>query len=138
MIDKEKIRRLLEDELKKYGDDLNAIGSMKEVWEDVVVAKTDDEAAASRDADIHVATLSLRYHTIKRIVHALDELDRPGSKVGICRKCNGEIEPKRLKAVPHADLCLFCLEKIEEKAAEDAHVESKKRKVRRCSAYKNG
>ena len=32
---------------------------------------------------------------------------------GVCRECRGEIAPARLRAIPGADACVTCQEKLE-------------------------
>jgi DnaK suppressor protein len=43
---------------------------------------------------------------LAEIDHALEKFDK--GTYGICEQCGKQIEPARLEALPHANLCLAC------------------------------
>lgn len=49
--------------------------------------------------------------TLRRIDHALERIK--SDEYGLCQDCGEEISPKRLKAVPWAEYCIYCQEKRE-------------------------
>jgi len=55
-----------------------------------------------------------------RLVYHIDEALRRISdgSYGICHTCGEKIDPKRLKAVPHARFCIACKERDEVKKPE--------------------
>lgn len=49
--------------------------------------------------------------TLAETNRALDKMDR--GVYGFCEKCGTPIDPARLKALPHATLCMRCQERAE-------------------------
>lgn len=54
----------------------------------------------------------------RRLAAALERV-RTG-RYGTCRECGTDIAPARLKAIPDADLCVKCQERVEEAARTEA------------------
>ncbi len=61
---------------------------------------------------VDLALLEMRNKTRKAIGHALQRLGE--GTYGYCEECGGEIEEKRLKVMPFAQLCIICQRKKEE------------------------
>lgn len=64
-----------------------------------------------REKAFHFASREGRFlHHIEEALRRVKEKD-----YGICHECNGDIDHERLKAVPHARLCIKCKMKEEDK-----------------------
>lgn len=61
---------------------------------------------------VDLALLEMRNKTRKAIDQALMRLEE--GNYGYCEECSGEIEEKRLKVMPFAQLCIVCQRKKEE------------------------
>ena len=61
---------------------------------------------------VDLALLEMRNKTRKAILQALQRLSE--GTYGYCEECGGEIEEKRLKVMPFAQLCIVCQRKKEE------------------------
>ncbi len=61
---------------------------------------------------VDLALLEMRNKTRKAIDQALLRLEE--GSYGYCEECSGEIEEKRLKVMPFAQLCIVCQRKKEE------------------------
>jgi DnaK suppressor protein len=60
------------------------------------------------ERDLAVQILDRESALVRRLRSAIDRI-QDGS-YGICLECEEEISPKRLKAIPWADLCIDCQE----------------------------
>lgn len=49
--------------------------------------------------------------TLEEVNRALEKMDQ--GTYGICEACGGQIDPARLKALPHALLCMTCQARAE-------------------------
>lgn len=72
------------------------------------IASPDENDAASFTAD---GDLALRVATIESV--ALGEIEQALQRIdsgeyGLCKNCDSEINSARLKALPHATLCIDC------------------------------
>lgn len=92
------------EEIKKAGDeDLGETRDLENTPEDdAEEAETGGRLNALRDS------LSQRLHQIKMALHKLRD-----KTYGICDRCGKEILAERLKAVPEANYCIDCAEKLE-------------------------
>ena len=61
---------------------------------------------------VDLALLEMRNKIRKAITLAILRLDE--GNYGYCEECSGEIEEKRLKVMPFAQLCIICQRKKEE------------------------
>lgn len=61
---------------------------------------------------VDLALLEMRNKTRRAITLALGRLD--DGNYGYCEECSGEIEERRLKVMPFAQLCIICQRKKEE------------------------
>ena len=78
------------------------------------VADPVDMTQQAADRDVAVQMLDRESVLARRIRSALDRI-QDGS-YGICLQCDEEIAPKRLKAMPWAELCIACQEQAEKYA----------------------
>ena len=65
-------------------------------------------AVRTAEQDVTAVTASLRSQLLREIENALGRYTR--GTFGACEGCQGEIAPRRLKAVPWARYCLICQE----------------------------
>jgi DnaK suppressor protein len=63
------------------------------------------------DDDIDFALVRMQVETLERIKSALARL--AGGEYGMCDDCEGDIEDKRLEAMPFATRCRSCQERAE-------------------------
>jgi DnaK suppressor protein len=75
------------------------------------VADPVDMTQQAADRDVAVQILDRESVLARRIRSALDRI-QDGS-YGICLQCEEEIAPKRLKAMPWAELCIACQEQAD-------------------------
>ena len=53
-------------------------------------------------------------HSLSMVHRALDKMEK--GTYGICEACGSAIDPERLKALPHAMLCVACQARLERRA----------------------
>jgi DnaK suppressor protein len=78
------------------------------------LSKVPDEAdagAASHERDVHYSAGEKRSHRLKLIEAALERIDR--GAYGVCLRCEDDIQPKRLMALPWTPLCIDCQAELE-------------------------
>lgn len=84
---------------------------------------TADSAVASYTKEFMFGQSSTEHQVLQAIREALNSID--DRSYGICEACGGEIESRRLEAVPWARRCIGCQSRIEKARA---------RRVRRVGA----
>jgi DnaK suppressor protein len=67
-----------------------------------------DEIQRASERDLVIRNLDRESHQLRNARAALRRI-RDGA-FGVCERCEGEIHPKRLAAVPWAPLCIQCQE----------------------------
>jgi DnaK suppressor protein len=67
------------------------------------------------DRDVAVQILDRQSAQVRRLRAAIDRI-KDGS-YGFCLECEEEIAPKRLKAIPWAELCIHCQEATDRAAS---------------------
>ena len=82
------------------------------------VADPVDMTQQAADRDVAVRMLDRESVLARRIRSALDRI-QDGS-YGICLQCEEQIAPKRLKAMPWAELCISCQEQADRRASQNA------------------
>ena len=75
------------------------------------VADPMDMTQEAAERDVAVQILDRGSALIRRLRSALDRI-RDGS-YGLCLECDDEISPKRLGAMPCAELCIACQDKVD-------------------------
>jgi DnaK suppressor protein len=81
------------------------------------------QEAAARD--LAVQMLDRESELVRRVRSAIDRI-QDGS-YGICLRCEEEIAPSRLKAIPWAELCIHCQEQAEDSTSQGERVRSSER-----------
>jgi DnaK suppressor protein len=67
-----------------------------------------DDVQRSAEREYAISNLDRDWQTLKEIDAALSRID--DGSYGICTRCEEEISPKRLRAIPWAALCISCQE----------------------------
>lgn len=70
-----------------------------------------DSSLLASERESSARTLEQDFRLLREVEAARGRL-RDGT-FGICRRCEGEIAPKRLRAIPWAAYCVLCQEKAE-------------------------
>jgi len=81
------------------------------------VADPVDMTQQAADRDVAVQILDRESVLARRIRSAIDRV-QDGS-YGICLQCEEEIAPKRLKAMPWAELCIACQEQADKYTSQN-------------------
>ena len=89
---------------------LAAFGEREELWFGHL-ADPIDRICSSTDREITVRRLDMLTHLIHDVQSALLRI-KEGS-YGFCERCESQIQPKRLDAVPWARLCIRCQSQAE-------------------------
>ncbi len=71
-----------------------------------------DIASLESDRAFHLRIRDRERKLIKKIDQALERIEN--GTFGLCERCGGEIQTKRLKARPVATYCINCKTKLEE------------------------
>ena len=93
-----------------------ATGSDKR--EDIVIQQSPDaldQTQFAAERDLTVSLLNRDSQMFRRVQGALQRI--ADGSYGICLSCEDPISPKRLQAVPWAELCLICQERSDLRAA---------------------
>ena len=75
------------------------------------VADPIDMTRQAADHDVAVQIINRESAIVRGLRSAIDRIS--DGSYGICLQCEGEIAPKRLKAIPWAELCLHCQEQAD-------------------------
>lgn len=70
-----------------------------------------DQVRSSTDRDMAVETLNQQAHSIHEIRSALERIE--DGSYGRCERCEEQIPPKRLDALPWARMCVKCQSAVE-------------------------
>jgi RNA polymerase-binding protein DksA len=70
-----------------------------------------DDAALATERETGQALRQNLSVVLNQVDHALDKIEH--GTYGRCDDCGNEIPPKRLEALPHANLCVSCKSKAE-------------------------
>jgi len=92
-------------------DDLLKLSGDRESLEIQQMADPLDQVRLSTDRDMAVETLNQQARSIHEIRAALDRIEE--GHYGRCERCEEQIPPKRLDALPWARLCVACQAAIE-------------------------
>jgi len=80
------------------------------------VADPLDMTQEAAQRDVAVQLLDRESALARRVRSAIGRTD--DGSYGICLDCEEEIAPKRLKAIPWAELCIRCQEKADDSASQ--------------------
>ena len=101
------IRRELETHLKRA----TPARGLRESIRIHQVADPLDMTQQAAERDIAVLNLDRETTVARRLRDAIDRVDN--GSYGICLECEEEIAPKRLQAIPWAELCIRCQEEAD-------------------------
>jgi DnaK suppressor protein len=109
--DLELVRQALESQLKQTA-------LTRELRESIHIHRVADpldvtQQAAEREVALH--NLDRESTLARRLRSAIERLN--GGSYGVCLECEEEIAPKRLKAIPWAELCIQCQEAADRSGA---------------------
>ena len=71
-----------------------------------------DELQAASDRALAVCNLDREFNQLRRVRAALRRI--PEGSFGTCQRCDQDIHPKRLAAVPWAAFCIRCQEAVDQ------------------------
>lgn len=86
-------------------------------------ADTLDDLQNAALRDFAVEQLNRDSIFLRRVEAALSRIEH--GHYGICLNCNGEINDRRLEAIPWAELCIRCQEAADSSVAEEAEADHK-------------
>lgn len=98
------VRQLLESRLKEAAKKDGARESIRIQQ----AADPVDMTLQAAEREMAMQSLDLRAGLVRQLRSAIDRID--DGTYGTCRECEEEIAPKRLKAIPWAQLCIHCQE----------------------------
>lgn len=114
----ELIRQTLESQLKGTGP----TSGMRESIRIDRLADPVDMTQQAAEREMAVQNLDRDSMLARRLRSAIDRID--AGLYGICMHCEEEIAPKRLKALPWAELCIDCQEEADRHARESRSTHS--------------
>ena len=110
------LRQILEARLKE--------ATSSKAWGDSLhihqVADPIDMTQEAAGRDVAVQMLDRESSLVRHLRLAIDRI-KDGS-YGICLQCEEEIAPRRLKAIPWAELCIRCQEQAENSVSQREHI----------------
>lgn len=93
----------LQRELKKARAELAHLNKLLEHKADYAIGEGDP---AIYDWEFNLAQRQRAERKVKSLEEALQKLGK--GTYGVCERCGGEIDPERLKILPHTTLCIKC------------------------------
>ena len=106
------VREILESQLKKAA-------STRLLDDSIRIQQLADPVDMTQEAaerDVVVQILDRESALARRLRSAIDRID--DGSYGICLQCEKEIAPKRLQAIPWAELCIQCQEEAEDSVGQ--------------------
>ena len=114
----EELRSCLESERKHLWEELEQLVANShptdERREGSPFGKREEEATETSELEKHLALKQRKRDLLSKVERALQKFDQ--DTYGLCDECGQPIAPERLKALPHANLCLECKAKDPKKA----------------------
>ena len=110
------VRQLLESRLKEA---TQRDGSRESIRIQQVADPVDMTLQAA-EREIAMQGLDRRAGLVRQLRSAIDRIE--DGTYGICRECEEEIAPKRLRAIPWAELCIQCQEAADRSARRERDV----------------
>jgi DnaK suppressor protein len=107
------VRESLESQLKKAASTRTLGGDSIRIQQ---LADPIDITQEMAERDVAVQILDRQSALLRQLRSAIDRI-QDGS-YGICLQCEEEIAPKRLKAIPWAELCIHCQERLDDLASQ--------------------
>ena len=106
------VQEILESRLKQAAFS-RVLGDAIRVQQLADPADMNQEAA---ERDVAVQLLDRESALVRRLLSAIERIK--DGYYGICLECDEEIAPKRLKAIPWAELCIDCQERADDLAEQ--------------------
>jgi DnaK suppressor protein len=101
------VRQLLDSQLKKAAFSHGGSDSIRIQQ----LADPVDMTQEAAERDIAVQILDRESTLVRRLRSAMNRIE--DGSYGICLECEEEIAPKRLRAIPWAELCITCQERAD-------------------------
>jgi len=105
-----KQREVLVVEAKRLADELQAASdnasTAEERREGSPFGKREEEATETMELEKRLALENSLRQELSVVVHAMDKIDK--GTYGVCDNCGKQIDPRRLEALPQANLCMDC------------------------------
>lgn len=76
----------------------------------------EDQAQMSHEEFISLRRNSMDYTSLRQVQSALDRLE--SGDYGVCAECEEPISEKRLKAIPWAQYCVHCQDRVQSRDEE--------------------
>jgi len=114
--DLKSLQQILEARLKEATSG-KALGDSLHIHQ---VADPIDMTQEAARRDVAVQILDRESSLVRHLRLAIDRI-KDGS-YGICLQCEEEIAPRRLKAIPWAELCIRCQEQAETSVSQREHI----------------
>lgn len=106
------VREILESRLKE-------VACYRGLGDSILIQQFADPVDMTQEAaerDVAVEILDRESTLVRRLHSAIDRIEE--GAYGICLECEEEIAPKRLKAIPWAELCINCQERADESGSQ--------------------
>ena len=101
----ERNRKRLEEQRTRLQSELGSMAStMEEGERPGYSTHMADQASEVFERAKNLAVCQQLQHTLEEVSRALEKMDK--GIYGVCEKCGTAIDPARLKALPHAMLCI--------------------------------
>jgi DnaK suppressor protein len=110
------VRQILESRLEE-------VACSRGLGDSIVIQQFADPVDMTQEAAeraVAVQILDRESTLVRRLRSAIDRIK--GGAYGICLQCEEEIAPKRLKAVPWAELCIHCQERADGLASQKERI----------------
>jgi DnaK suppressor protein len=106
---------------------LKEVASSRELSDSIHIHQVADPVDMTQEAaerDVAVQILDRESALVRRLRSAIDRIK--DSSYGLCLECEEEIAPKRLKAIPWAELCINCQERADHLASPRERMQGSK------------
>lgn len=120
MIDTKSVRKELEDERKRLLREI----SLQDALDRELIGYGNDSADKATENFEHAKNAALRRNLERLLRQVEDALRRlKQGAYGLCARCEQEIDPARLDAIPYAILCIKCKQHLERTASRSRGVQ---------------
>jgi DnaK suppressor protein len=109
--------------LSKRSEVLSRLNGHEASWEQLGRVAEDDQATISHEEFVSLEMNRISYSQFKLVEDALARLE--SGEYGTCLRCECQISPKRLIAVPWASHCIVC----EEALSQELEMEQSQERV---------
>jgi DnaK suppressor protein len=106
------VRQVLKSKMKEH----TVITGLRDAIRIHQVADPVDMTQEAAEREMAMENLGRESALVRRLRAAIERIDR--GSYGVCLECNEFIQPKRLKAIPWAELCIICQECADRSASQ--------------------